>query len=107
MSRLDHGPDCYACADPAGAAQQIAAERADLDAEAAAARELRAAGERLAAKYWRPSDLSAEDWQAVQFVVNARLEIANVAASNVRFARAHLARVEAAHPRLRAAEEAS
>jgi hypothetical protein len=97
---VDHGPDCYACTDPAGAARQIAEERTDLDAEAAAAVELRAAGERLAAEYPRPSDLSADDWQAVQDVVRARLEIANVAACSVRFARAHLNRVEAAHPAL-------
>ena len=100
----DHGPDCIACTDPAEAARQIAAERAELDTWAERGQARRTEGERarkasmklLIAGNRDESDL--EDARAQH-----ELRAANAIACNVRMGRAHLDRVEAAHPQLREA----
>lgn len=99
--RLAHGDTCYACTDPAAAARQMAAERAELDAEAIRAYEHRAAGEAFQTRArdnliaGRPAASAALDMRALQ-----HLQLANALASGVRISRAHLDRVEAAHPNL-------
>lgn len=85
MTRYPHGPTCLACTDPAEAARQIAAARARLDAEAARARDHRAKGEAAQNQVEKLHHLGA----------------ANAIASGIRMERAHLNRVEAAHPKLR------
>ena len=97
----DHGPDCWACTDPAAAAQHIAAERADLDVEAARAREHRATGEALDARS-RDNLIAGRHDAAAALYGRAlqHLQVANALASGVGFSRAHLARVEAAHPKV-------
>lgn len=98
---VDHGPDCIACTDPAEAARQIAAERAELDSWAEFGRGRRAEGER--AREASMKLLIAGD-RAESELEDARslheLRAANAIACNVRFGRAHLDRVEAAHPQL-------
>lgn len=94
-----HGPNCYACADPGGAAAQITADRAALDAEAVRAREHRTAGEAL--------DLRARLYltaghRAAAQILNGKsqlhLQAANAIACGVQFSRSQLERVIAAHP---------
>lgn len=94
-----HGPDCFACTDPAAAAAQITADRAALDTEAVRAREHRSAGEVL--------DLRARQYltagrRAAAQVLDGRarlhLQAANAIATGVRFSRSQLERVIAAHP---------
>ena len=97
----DHGPDCIACTDPALAAAHITARRAKLDDEAAAVREIRESVDELRAKYPPSADLAPDDAQAVQDVIRMRCGIANAAQLTVNQTRAHLDRVEAAHPQLR------
>ncbi|HEX5565836.1 MAG TPA: hypothetical protein VFY14_02665 [Streptomyces sp.] len=99
MSR--HGPDCYACTDPSGAAQQMAAERAELDITAARAREHRVTADALDAR--AVDNRIAGRTRAAELLEQQALQhaqTANALASGVRFSRAHLARVVAAHPLL-------
>lgn len=102
MARHPHGPDCYACADPAGAAEQMTTERAALETEATRAREHRAAGEALEA---RARDNLIAGRRAASAALDARalqhLQLANALASGVRFDWARLERVVAAHPAVR------
>jgi hypothetical protein len=98
----DHGPDCYACTDPAGAAQQIAAERAELNAWAERGRQRRAEGERArkaSLKLLVGGDRDGADHE--EALMLHELRAANAIACDVRFVRAHLNRVEAAHPAVR------
>ena len=95
----DHGPTCYACTDPAGAARQIAAERAELDEWAERSRQRRAEGER--ALQTSLDLLVAGDRDAAEREYARalhELRVASAIASDVGFSRAHLDRVEAAHP---------
>lgn len=101
MSRTDHGPDCIACTDPAAAARQIAAERAELDTWAKRGRDRRAEGERAeqqSRKLLIAGDRDGADREYAR--AHHELQAANAIACNVRFGRAHLERVEAAHPGL-------
>ena len=97
-----HGPDCYACTNPAAAAKQLAADRAALDADATRAREHRAAAEALTARALdnlvagRPDAATALDARA-----HLHFQAANAIASGIGFSRAHLDRVQAAHPDVR------
>jgi hypothetical protein len=97
----DHGPDCIACSDPAAAARQIAAERAELDAWAERGRRRRAEGERAreaSLKLLVAGDRDGSDREEARAL--HELRAANAIACNVRMGRAHLDRVEAAHPHL-------
>jgi hypothetical protein len=101
MARFPHGADCYACTDPAGAAAQLAAERAEIEAEAVRAGEHRAVAEALDVRArdnlvaGRQGAAAALDGRALQHA-----QVANALASGARFSRAHLERVVAAHPRV-------
>lgn len=99
---MSHGPGCLACNDPATAAARIAAEHAELDALAEQSRQRRAEGRRADQA---SLDLLVAGDRARADAERARalheLQAANAIASEVRFGRAHLARVEAAHPHLR------
>lgn len=105
--RLRHGDACYACADPAGAARQMAAEHAALDFEATRAREHRLAGESMDRR--ARDNLIAGRGSAAE-LLDARailhLQLANALACAVRFDRAQLERVAAAHPAVRERLEA-
>lgn len=97
----DHGPDCFACADPVEAARQIAAERAELNAWAERSRQRRAEGERAneaSLKLLAAGDRAGADREYAR--AHHELQAANAIACNVRFGRAHLKRVEAAHPQV-------
>ena len=100
MDRVtDHGPTCYACTDPAGAARQIAAERAELDEWAERSRQRRAEGERAlqaSLDLLVAGDRDAAEREYARAL--HELRVANAIASDVGFSRAHLDRVEAAHP---------
>lgn len=108
MTRHPHGPDCYACTDPAGAAAQLAAERAALDFEATRAREHRAYGEAMDRRA-RDNLIAGRTTAAALLQAQAlqHLQTANALASGVGFSRSHLARVLAAHPAVRARLEVS
>jgi hypothetical protein len=99
---IDHGPDCYACTDPVGAARQIAAERAELDAWAERGRRRRAEGERAreaSLKLLVAGDRDGADREEARML--HELRAANAIACDIRFRRAHLNRVEEAHPAVR------
>lgn len=104
---VSHGPDCLACTDPAEAARQIAAERAELDVEAARASRHREAGERARRDHLALLLAGSPQAGEAQSRMLRDLGAANAIATGVRMRRAHLRRVEAAHPPLtRAAEGA-
>ena len=101
MSRVDHGPDCIACTDPAAAVRQIAEQRAELDAWAKRSRDRRAEGERAERQSRRllaAGDREGADREYAR--AHHELQAANAIACDIRFGRAHLERVEAAHPGL-------
>lgn len=98
MKRVDHGPRCIACTDPAEAARQIAVQRAQLDVEAEAARQCREHSDRVKAEWYHRPGLSAADFGAVQSLVIEAARTANVIMQGVLVRRGHLDRVEAAHP---------
>jgi hypothetical protein len=95
--RIDHGPNCIACTNPAKAIRQIAARRAGLELEAEAARQSRAHSDRVRDQWLYQPDLSPEDFEAVQTVVIEAARIANLLMQGVLMERAHLERVEEAH----------
>ncbi|MFB4306938.1 hypothetical protein [Actinomadura sp. GTD37] len=103
MARLAHGPGCYACTDPVAAAAQLAAERAVFEVEAVRAREHRVVGEALDVRArdnlvaGRGGAAALLDGRALQ-----HFQVANALGSGVRFSRAHLERVVAAHPKVAA-----
>jgi hypothetical protein len=103
---VDHGPNCIACHDPEQARGLIAAERAGLDSEAACAAEHRKAGEDARQRYLTPG-LTDEEFMQAQTLMRRELGTANAIQQGVNFQRAHLDRVEAAHPALRAQEGAN
>ena len=102
---VDHGPDCIACHDPAEARRLIAKERAELDAETARAAEHRKASEEARHWYLTPG-LTDEQFIEAQTLMRRELGTANAIAQGVLVGRAHLDRVEAAHPSLRVQEGA-
>lgn len=102
MKNPDHGPDCTACHNPGEASLQIASHRAELDTYAARARRHREAGE-AAREQLRSTDIGSPEYAEVQERMLTELGDANAIAQSVMFHRAHLDRVEAAHPALRVA----
>lgn len=101
MPRHPHGPGCYACADPDGAARQLAAERAEIEAAQARARRHRQWGEWIRTKFYLFAGATDQhEFELVQALMLHHLTAANAIASAAGFDRAHLDRVEAAHPEL-------
>lgn len=98
---VNHGPKCLACIDPGEARRQIAAERAALDREATRAAERRKTGE-AAREQALQATVGSREYESALLRVQYELGTANALAQNVRMHRAHLDRVEAAHPALRA-----
>jgi hypothetical protein len=96
---IDHGPNCIACHDPEQARQLIAADRAGLDAETARAAEHQRAGEEARQRYLTPG-LTDSEFAEAQTLMHHELGTANAIAQDVLMHRAHLDRVEAAHPSL-------
>jgi hypothetical protein len=97
---IDHGPKCIACTNPAEARRGIAAERAALDEQAALAARHRAAGE-AAREENRRADVDSPEFAETQARMIRELGTANAILQGVRMYRAHLDRVEAAHPAVR------
>lgn len=100
MKSVNHGPKCIACTNPAEARRGIAAERAALDEQAARAARHRAAGEAAREENQR-ADVDSPEFAETQARMIRELGTANAILQGVRMYRAHLDRVEAAHPALR------
>lgn len=99
MATPKHGPNCIACTDPTQAREQIAADRAALDLEAARAKAHREAGEAAREEEYQTL-ISGGDTTDARNRMLYELGTANAIQDRVNFHRAHLDRVENAHPRL-------
>lgn len=99
--KTDHGPDCYACNDPAGAARQIAEQRAQIKAARSRARQHREWADWVKAKFYLFAGATdAAEFRLVQGLMEHHYGTANALAGGASFDSAHLDRVAKAHPAL-------